>query len=33
MVILNGNNISQYYCFYCIFDQIYAAFVSKSNIF
>jgi len=20
--ILNGNNISQYYCFYCIFTQI-----------
>ncbi len=26
--ILNCNNISQYYCFYCIFDQINAALVS-----
>jgi len=24
-VILNCNNISQYYCFYCIFDLINAA--------
>ncbi len=28
MIILNCNNISQYYCFYCIFDQINAAVVS-----
>ncbi len=27
MVILKLNNISQYYCFYCIFDQINAALV------
>jgi len=28
MVILNYNNISQYYCFSCIFYQINAALVS-----
>ncbi len=28
MVILNYNNISQYYCFYCIFNQLNAALVS-----
>ncbi len=26
-------NISQYYCFYCIFDEINAALVSRSNAF
>ncbi len=26
--ILNNTNISQYYCFYCIFDNIYTALVS-----
>ncbi len=26
---LNCNNISQYYCFYCDFDQISAAFVGR----
>jgi len=26
--VLNFNNISQFYCFYCIFDQINAALVS-----
>ncbi len=31
MVILNCNNISQFCCFYCIFKQINAAFVSKRN--
>ncbi len=28
MFILNCISISQYYCFYCIFDQINAALVS-----
>ncbi len=28
MVILNSNNISQYYYFYCVFDHIKAALVS-----
>ncbi len=27
-VNLNCNDITQYYCFYCIFDQIIAALVS-----
>ncbi len=27
------NNISQYYCFYCIFDQITAALVSRRDFF
>ncbi len=27
-VILNGNYISEYYCFYCIFDQSKEALVS-----
>ncbi len=27
-VILNCNNISQYYCFYCIFDPINVSLVS-----
>jgi len=31
MVILNHNNISQYYCFFCIFDQIDAALVSRRD--
>jgi len=26
-------NISQYYCFYCIFDQINAVLVSTRNLF
>jgi len=30
-VILNCNNISQYYCFYCIIDQINAAVVSRKD--
>ncbi len=30
-VILNCNTISQYYIFYCIFDQINAAFVSRRD--
>ncbi len=32
-VILNCNNISQYYCFYCIFDQINVALVSIRDFF
>ncbi len=28
---LNWNNISQFYCFYYIFDQINAALVSRSD--
>ncbi len=28
IVILNCNNIAQYYCFYCIFEQINEALVS-----
>ncbi len=28
-IILNSNNISQYYCFYCSFEQINAALVSQ----
>ncbi len=32
-VILNYNNISQFYCFYWIFDQINAALVSKRDSF
>jgi len=32
-VILNWNNISQYYCFYCIFYQISAALVSIRDYF
>ncbi len=28
-VTLNSNNISQYYCFYCILDQIDAVLVSR----
>ncbi len=32
-VILNCNNISQNYCFYCIFDQINADLVSISDLF
>ncbi len=29
LTILNCNNISQYYCFYCIFDQINVALVRQ----
>ncbi len=32
-IILNCNTISQYYCFYCIFDQIIAAFESRRAYF
>ncbi len=32
-MILNCNNISQYYSFYCIFDQINAALVCIRNLF
>ncbi len=32
-VILNSSNILQYYFFYCIFDQINAAFVSIRDFF
>ncbi len=31
IVIWNRNNISQYYKFYCIFDQINAALVSMGD--
>ncbi len=31
--ILNCNNISQYYSFYCIFSQINAALVSRRDFF
>ncbi len=30
-VILNSNNMSHYYCFYCISDQICAALVSRRD--
>ncbi len=33
IVILNCNSISQYYCFYCIFDQINAALVTIRDFF
>ncbi len=32
-VYLNSNNISQYYSFYCTFDQINAALVSIKDLF
>ncbi len=31
-IILNCKNISQYYSFYCIFDQINAALVSIKDV-
>ncbi len=31
--ILNCNDISQYYCFYCIFDQIHLVLISISDFF
>ncbi len=33
IVILNCKNISQYYCFYCIFGQINAGLVSLRDFF
>ncbi len=33
MVILNCNNIFEYYCFYCIFYQINAALVNRRDSF
>ncbi len=32
IVMLNSDNIDQYYCFYCIFDQLKAALLSISNV-
>ncbi len=32
-VVLKCNNISQYFCFYCVFDQINAAIVNKKDFF
>ncbi len=32
-VILNSKNISQYYCFCCILDQINAGLVSRREFF
>ncbi len=32
-IILNCNNVSQYYCYYCIFDQITAALGSRRDFF
>ncbi len=32
LVTLNVNDISQYYCFYCIFDQIIAALLNMKDI-
>jgi len=31
-VIFNHDDISQYYCFYCILDQINAALVSRKIV-
>ncbi len=31
IVMLNSDNIDQYYCFYCIFDQIKSALLSIRN--
>ncbi len=33
MFILNWNNISQYFSFYCIFDEMNAALVSIRDFF
>ncbi len=30
---INSNSISQYYCFYCVFDQVYATLVSVDDFF